>query len=172
MSDYRYPDPHSESFGAHLFTPGIGEKGYINIRLEVTSTGGHSSLPPPHTSIGLLALAIVHIEENPHTPHLTRTSPVYATWLCQAQHAPKIPWRLKSALKLSVDRDYFLRRAEDLLFRGGDSYLVKTQLRTTQAVDIIQGGVKANALPEQAEAVINHRVSTDRYGLQIQSKYG
>ena len=30
--------------------------------------------------------------------------------------------------------------------------------QTTQAVDLISGGVKINALPEQASAVINHRI--------------
>lgn len=34
-------------------------------------------------------------------------------------------------------------------------------LGTTQAIDIISGGVKSNALPEQAWAIVNHRISTD-----------
>jgi acetylornithine deacetylase/succinyl-diaminopimelate desuccinylase-like protein len=38
----------------------------------------------------------------------------------------------------------------------------KSLLRTTQAVDMIVGGVKANALPELASAVVNHRIRTDR----------
>ena len=33
---------------------------------------------------------------------------------------------------------------------------------TTQAIDLIQGGVKTNALPEQAWAVVNHRIATQR----------
>src|SRR5258708_40240502 len=33
---------------------------------------------------------------------------------------------------------------------------------TTQAIDLVQGGVKANALPEEAWAVVNHRVPTQR----------
>jgi Gly-Xaa carboxypeptidase len=162
FSDHRYPDTHKESIGAHLFAPGVGEKGYVDIRIEVTSPGGHSSIPPPHTSIGLLALVLVHIEENPHAPHLTRTSPLYSTWLCQAEHAPHIPWTLKEALKLSVHSDASLRLAEDLLFRRGDAGLDKALLGTTQAIDLIEGGVKVNALPEQASAVVNHRISTDR----------
>lgn len=32
-------------------------------------------------------------------------------------------------------------------------------LRTTQAVDLISGGIKVNALPELAAAVINHRIA-------------
>ena len=27
----------------------LSEKGYLDVRMEVTSAGGHSSLPPEHT---------------------------------------------------------------------------------------------------------------------------
>ena len=30
-------------------TPGIAEKGYINVNVEVETVGGHSSIPPDHT---------------------------------------------------------------------------------------------------------------------------
>lgn len=106
-----------------------------------------------------------YVEDNPQTPRLTRTSPVYSTWLCQAEHAPDIPWPLKEALKGSVYSDVALRVAEDLVFHLEGSELDRALLSTTQAVDLIQGGVKVNALPEQAEAVINHRIATDRYVL-------
>ncbi|EEB86907.1 hypothetical protein MPER_15977, partial [Moniliophthora perniciosa FA553] len=36
-------------------------------------------------------------------------------------------------------------------------------LKTTQAVDIIQGGVKVNALPELASVIINHRIAEHRW---------
>ncbi|THU78960.1 hypothetical protein K435DRAFT_698985 [Dendrothele bispora CBS 962.96] len=35
-----------------------------------------------------------------------------------------------------------------------------TKNGTTQALDLISGGVKTNALPERASAVINHQIST------------
>lgn len=38
----------------------------------------------------------------------------------------------------------------------------KALVGTTQAIDLIQGGVKTNALPEQAWAVVNHRLATER----------
>ena len=43
-----------------------------------------------------------------------------------------------------------------MLFRS-----FKALVGTTQAVDLIQGGVKTNALPESAWAVVNHRIATD-----------
>jgi Gly-Xaa carboxypeptidase len=36
-----------------------------------------------------------------------------------------------------------------------------SRLSTTQAVDIVGGGVKVNALPEEAHVVVNHRLSVD-----------
>lgn len=35
-------------------------------------------------------------------------------------------------------------------------------MTTTQAIDLVQGGVKVNALPEEAWAVVNHRIDTQR----------
>lgn len=38
----------------------------------------------------------------------------------------------------------------------------RSLIGTTQAITLTQGGVKSNALPEQAWAVINHRIATER----------
>ena len=38
-----------DMFGSAIANPGIAEKGNINVRVEVTAPGGHSSVPPPHT---------------------------------------------------------------------------------------------------------------------------
>ncbi len=37
------------SYGQVFATPGVAEKGYLDVRVEVESPGGHSSVPPPHT---------------------------------------------------------------------------------------------------------------------------
>jgi Gly-Xaa carboxypeptidase len=33
-------------FGARFASPAVGEKGYMDVRIEVTTPGGHSSIPP------------------------------------------------------------------------------------------------------------------------------
>ena len=48
-SHERHPDGFSEQFGTPFAIPAIGEKGYFDTRLEVTTPGGHSSIPPEHT---------------------------------------------------------------------------------------------------------------------------
>jgi Gly-Xaa carboxypeptidase len=32
-------------------------------------------------------------------------------------------------------------------------------MQTSQAVDVITGGVKVNALPERTEVIVNHRIN-------------
>ncbi len=38
-----------ENFGTIFATPGIAEKGGLDVRVDVTSAGGHSSIPLKHT---------------------------------------------------------------------------------------------------------------------------
>ncbi|KAI6112591.1 carboxypeptidase S, partial [Pisolithus sp. B1] len=101
---------YNEQYGRVIATPSIAEKGYLDIQIEVTTPGGHSSLPPPHTV------------SNPFKAQLQ------------------------------------LRAAEDTLF---SDLAFKNLVGTTRAIDIVRGGVKVNALPEQAWAVVNHRISTE-----------
>jgi len=41
---------------------------------------------------------------------------------------------------------------------------------TTQAIDVIHGGVKSNALPEQAFALINHRIGIDSSSAVVEDR--
>jgi Gly-Xaa carboxypeptidase len=43
-------------------------------------------------------------------------------------------------------------------------------MQTSQAVDLISGGVKINALPEKVFAVINHRIAVESRTMDIRSK--
>jgi Gly-Xaa carboxypeptidase len=36
-------------FGTVAALPGVAEKGYLDVVVDVTSPGGHSSVPPDHT---------------------------------------------------------------------------------------------------------------------------
>ncbi|KAI3616852.1 carboxypeptidase s [Moniliophthora roreri] len=63
-----------EQFGTAFATPGVAEKGSMNVNIEVATAGGHSSVPPRHTSIGILSSLLVHIEENPFDIHIASYS--------------------------------------------------------------------------------------------------
>jgi len=133
----------------------------MGVSITVETPGGHSSIPPAHTSIGILSSAIVELESNPHPPTLTRTTPYYSTLLCQAAHAPEMPLLLRTLLLQSVRSDRALDRALELLLADDSTRYIRSTLSTTQAINVINGGVKVNALPERAQAIVNHRIHTD-----------
>ncbi|CAK5282358.1 unnamed protein product [Mycena citricolor] len=135
-------------------TPAIAEKGFINVQLELTSPGGHSS------TIGMLAALVVKYEDKPFPLHLhkSRDSVTYQTLQCRGEHTRNIPKDLKQAIKRSIHSDDALHKLESIIFRD-KTY--RALVGTTAAVDIMHGGVKSNALPEQAIAIINHRISTE-----------
>lgn len=126
---------------------GIAEKGYVNVELVVETPGGHSSAPPEHTSIGILARAITRLEDDPFPAEIGGT--------------PRLMWRF-----VAPEMGFAARAALANLWLFGP--VVKrmllaepstaAMLRTTTAVTIVEGGVKANVLPIRARAVVNHRI--------------
>lgn len=82
---------------------------------------------------------------------------------CLATHGPDMPKKLREAVIKSVHSDKALREVQQILAQDAYLKILLSIAGTTQAIDIVQGGVKANALPEQAWAIINHRISTERY---------
>ena len=91
-----------------------------------------------------------------------RGSPSHNIVQCYAAHGPSLPPKVKKDVEKSLYSNNALREAEkfffaDLHFRG--------LAGTTQAIDMVGGGVKSNALPETAWAIINHCIATDRFVL-------
>lgn len=133
--------------------PAVGEKGYYDVQLTLTVKGGHSSRPPDHTAIGIMADAIVSIEGKRYTPRLPQWSPFRRVLECRATFsASEIqPW-LRDSL-LHDDEEEIARKLSKELDEE------KWLMQTSQAVDVIVGGVKVNALPETVRASLNHRVA-------------
>lgn len=125
---------------------GVAEKGFVNFRLTVKGEGGHSSQPPAHTAAGILASAIVNIENNPfdarteffdlmfdnigYSMPLSQRLPLANLWLFE-------PVVLSTLLK---------------------SPSSAASARTTTAVTMLQGSTKSNVLPTIATAVVNFRI--------------
>ncbi|KAK0188759.1 hypothetical protein F5146DRAFT_933624 [Armillaria mellea] len=137
--------------------PGVSEKGYFDAQIEVFTQGGHSSVPPSHTSIGILSLIIVEIEKNAFQPKFLRSGTGFANAQCAATYDPKFTPSLRALARKALTDDRALEEFKRALIALNP--IVDVMLKTTQAVDLIQGGVKVNALPEKASAVINHRVA-------------
>ncbi|KAI9440734.1 hypothetical protein H4582DRAFT_2074521 [Lactarius indigo] len=147
----------AEVGGSVIAVPGTAEKGYLDAMMTVSTAGGHSSVPPSHTSIGILSRLLVEFEANPIKPQLDRDTPVYDLLQCVGQHAKGFPGHLRALIKTSIHSDKALRKLEAELIKDQE---IKSLIGTTQAIDLIQGGVKTNALPEGAWAVVNHRIAT------------
>ncbi|ORX36637.1 hypothetical protein BD324DRAFT_681411 [Kockovaella imperatae] len=143
----------STEYGASVASFGMAEKGAINVVIRVENPGGHSSVPPEHTGIGVMSLILTALEAHPFRPELNPMGPFIKHLSCLADLAPDAPSKLKKDLKNPKKWD---KMARDLA--GGDR-IMNSYLATTQAIDIIGGGVKINALPEYVEAQVNSRIS-------------
>ena len=107
----------------------------------------------------MLSALLVEYEDNSVPLELDRRSPVFQTLQCLAVYAPDMDRYTRNVIKRSVYSDRALHELEDYI---SQDLGLKSLVGTTQAIDIIEGGVKANALPESAWAVINHRIATQR----------
>lgn len=126
---------------------GIAEKGYVNLELLVQGEGGHSSTPPEHTNIGILAAAIGRLEQRQFPARFDGAAAAMFEYL--APEMGLLP-RLVFA-NLWLTRPIVAR-----MFRGEPT--TASMVRTTTAVTMIDGGVKANVLPITARAVANFRI--------------
>ncbi|KAJ3206134.1 hypothetical protein HDU67_008366 [Dinochytrium kinnereticum] len=142
----------------------VAEKGYYDVEVNVHTKGGHSSLPPDHTAIGMLSEAIVALESNPHPLSLPMNSPHVQTLQCVARHSPKLSW----AERFAIERISLLKPAV-LTLLGRDKEM-RYLMKTSQAIDVIRGGHKVNALPEVATAAINHRIAFDSSSTAVENR--
>lgn len=102
---------------------------------------GLTLLPAP---VGLLAQAINTLESHPFLTALTSASPYLKYLTCLADYAPDLPKDLRKSIKTPS-------KWKKLAAGLSKDPQQRAFLGTTQAVDLIKGGVKVNALPEEAE---------------------
>jgi len=116
-------------------------------------------------SIGILSALLVEFENHPIPAKLTREVVPYVTMQCVAEYAIDLPCYERRLIRRSLKSHRALRKLQKLLFQQSTEFEAK--ISTTQAIDLINGGVKTNALPESANAVVNHRIAVDRYVLNF-----
>ena len=117
----------------------LAEKGFASFRLIVETNGGHSSAPPKENTIGMLAKAIVDLENN-QLPYKLVEPINYQLGYMGAE----LPFMKKVAF------------ANPWLFKK--PILEALNAHTTTAATIIDGGIKNNVIPTVAEATINFRI--------------
>ncbi len=126
---------------------GVAEKGFLTLDLTAKAAGGHSSVPPPSGAIGRIARAVVRLEENPLPPRMGAVAGLMFDAL-----APELPPLRRFAL---TQRWLFGPLIERML--AGEP-ATNAMMRTTTAVTIVGGGVKANVLPRTATVTVNFRL--------------
>ena len=126
---------------------GVAEKGYVTLSVTATADGGHSSMPPPHTAIGTLAAAIERIEADPMPAALRG-----ATRQFLAAIAPEMALPMRTVV---ANADLL---SPVLIHALAGSPRSNATIRTTTAVTMVNGGVKENALPATARAMVNFRI--------------
>ena len=126
---------------------GVAEKGYLSAQLSVESTGGHSSVPPPSTGIGILSQAIVRLENNQLKPRLVTATESMLTTIGKNMPFSK---RLIFA-NLWLFEPFLI----DQLVQ---SKLTNATIRTTTAATVFKAGDKENALPINSTAIVNFRL--------------
>ncbi|KAJ3034310.1 hypothetical protein HK097_004547 [Rhizophlyctis rosea] len=115
---------------------GTQEKGYTDVRISISTPGGHSSIPPDHTSIGVLAEIISAIENNQYTSELGDENPLLESLRCRAVWDEGMDRWLRRAV---LDIGRWRRKVVNRL--SGDLWM-RYMMQTSQAVDLIEGGVK------------------------------
>ena len=126
---------------------GIAEKGYTSLELTARGEGGHSSMPPPKTSIGILATALDQLQKTPFKSSLRGTVGEMLRYL-----GPEMPF----GQKLAVANKWLLEPILIKSFSATNSGAAS--LHTTIAPTILKAGVKDNVLPIDATAVVNFRI--------------
>eukprot|EP01116_Phalansterium_solitarium_P018751 TRINITY_DN507_c1_g2_i1.p1 TRINITY_DN507_c1_g2~~TRINITY_DN507_c1_g2_i1.p1 ORF type:complete len:503 (-),score=143.34 TRINITY_DN507_c1_g2_i1:222-1730(-) len=126
---------------------GIAEKGYATLRLEVEIDGGHSSMPPAESAIGILGRAVDRLEKRQMPASI---SDVFRAMLRGV--AADGPW----LYRLIVGNLWLFERP--LLWVLQQKPSTNAIVRTTTAVTVFTAGTKDNVLPKRATALVNFRI--------------
>jgi carboxypeptidase PM20D1 len=126
---------------------GIAEKGFVSVELSARTAGGHSSLPPPQSTIGILSAAIARLEKTPMPARLEEP-----TRQLFERIAAELPFTQRAVFaNLWLTRPLVMRKLQS-------SPATNAMVRTTTAVTVFQAGTKDNVLPSYGRAVINFRI--------------
>ena len=128
----------------------VSEKGFVSAQLTVAvdaKEAGHSSAPGDTSAIGILGGALSQLQRTKAPSYYGANERALMEWLA---HGFPFPMRvLVSNLWLFAPLLRLVMAAKPQ---------TATTVRTTTALTVVRGGDKANVLPTQATAIVNHRV--------------
>jgi carboxypeptidase PM20D1 len=126
---------------------GVTEKVPINIELRVAAPGGHASMPPAATAVGILGRALDRLEQRPMPARLDGV--VHEMFMTLAPEMT-LPMRVLFA-NLWLTRPVILRRL-------AVQPRTNATFRTTMAPTMLEASPKANVLAVSARAIVNVRL--------------
>ena len=126
---------------------GIADKGYLSLELSVEVEGGHSSMPPPQTAVGLVSTAVSRLQEGQMPASIAGVPRQTLEYI-----GPEMPFGKRLVMaNLWLFKPLVERKLSA-------SPATNAGIRTTTAATIIDGGLKENILPSRARAVVNFRI--------------
>jgi acetylornithine deacetylase/succinyl-diaminopimelate desuccinylase-like protein len=125
------------------------EKLYADFELDATNAGGHSSLPVPDNAIYHIADALARLE---HAPFPFELNPITRTYFERraALESGQTATDMKAIVGTPPDPAAIARLSMDARFNS--------LMRTTCVATRLSAGHANNALPQQAQAIVNCRI--------------
>jgi acetylornithine deacetylase/succinyl-diaminopimelate desuccinylase-like protein len=134
------------------------EKKVLNLQLEATNPGGHSSMPLKNNAITHLAQALVRIGGFDFPVRLNEVTRAYFTRAASLVDSP-----VASAMRSIVADE---RNVEAARVLSADPRY-NSMLRTTCVATMLDGGHARNALPQRARATVNCRILPDETATSV-----
>ncbi|MBB6463853.1 M20 family peptidase [Flammeovirga kamogawensis] len=133
---------------------GIAQKGFISLELKIDGIGGHSSMPPEESNIGILATAITKLEKAqfPYKIH-PAVRHQYRYMGPELEETKKPLYAAIAFGKEDELTDYEKQFIEEM----STNEVTRAMLHTTIATTMFNAGIKDNVLPPTATAVVNFR---------------
>lgn len=125
---------------------GIAEKGNTDIRITVHAKGGHSSQPPQHTGVGLVANVVHDLEKRQFKAKML---PMVEDMFTLIGKHMTYPGRLVTC-NLKILKPLVLAIAKKIPPAAAF-------IRTTTACTMLEGSPAANVLPQTASVTVNFR---------------
>lgn len=128
-------------------TINVAEKGSVTLNIVAKAAGGHSSMPPRQTAVGILADAIARLEANPVPGGLSGLSlQMFDTISRHMDFTTRIPFANRWLFEALIDD-----QLSAVTFGNA-------MLRTTTAPTMLRASTKTNVLPIEAIATVNFRI--------------
>jgi len=131
---------------SYLTAIGIAEKGFVNMKITLNTKGGHSSVSPKHTGVGILAKTIRDIENHPFK---TRWLPFMDELVDQAARMTSLPVRM-----ILVNFPILRPLVQYVMGQIPES---ASLVHTVQGVTMVEGSMQPNVLPQRPSMTINFR---------------